>query len=79
MSSTTMVSRAPQLADGLAGAVDAREILEQELEPGRCRGRVGDDGVDAAVAEQVGQARLAAEPVAVGVDVRGQAHPLSRH
>ena len=30
-----------------AGAIDAGEILEQELEPGRCRGRVGDDGVDA--------------------------------
>ena len=61
------------------GAVHAWQVLEQEAEAGRSGRGIGDDGLDAAVAQQVGQAGLAAEPVAVGIDVGGQADPLPGH
>ena len=79
MSSTTMVSARRSSRTASGGAVDAGQVLEQEGEAGR-RGRgVGDDGVDAAVAQQVRQPGLAAEPVAVRIDVGGQADPLPGH
>ena len=62
-----------------AGAIDAGQVLEEEREPGRGRRGVGDDGVDALRPEQVRQPGLAAEPIAVRIDVGGQADPLARH
>ena len=38
---------APELADAFPGAVDARQVLEEECESGRGGGGVRDDAVDA--------------------------------
>ncbi len=59
-------------------AVDARQVIEKETEAGRSGARIGDDRVDALAPEQMHQPDFAADPVAVGVHVGSDAHPLAR-
>jgi hypothetical protein len=66
----------PKLLDRFRGAIDPRQVIEQEAEPGRGEARVGDHRVDALGAEQMDQADLAAEAVPVGVYVGRDADPL---
>ena len=70
---------APELADALPGVIDARQVVKEEGKPGGGRSGVGDDGVDALRPEQVRQPGLAAEAIAVRIDVGGQADSLARH
>ena len=68
-----------ELLHRLLGSIHPGQVLEQELEPrGRGRG-IGDDRLDPAVAQQVGQPGLAAEAVAVRIHVGCEANPLPRH
>jgi hypothetical protein len=68
---------APQLLHGLGGPIHAGKILEEEVEPGRRRGGVGDHDLHAPRAQQMGQPGFAAESVSVRVDMGGEADPLS--
>ena len=78
MSSTTMRSARRISFTASGGLLHAGQVLEQEHESGRRRGRIGDHHVDPSRLQQMRQPRLAAQPIAVGIDVRGEADPLSR-
>ena len=69
---------AADLLHRLPGLLHSRQVLEQEHEPRRRGRRIGDHDVDAARLQQVSQTRLAAEAVAVGIDVSREADALSR-
>ena len=56
---------AAELLHRLGGAIYPGQVLEQEAETRRRGRRVGDHDVHAASPQQVGEARLAAETVAV--------------
>ena len=65
-----------KLFHSLTRSIDAGQVIEEEAEAGRRGARIGDNGVDALGPEQVHQPDLAADPVAVGIYVGGDAHPL---
>jgi hypothetical protein len=69
---------AAELPDRLMGPVDPGQVVKQEAEARRGGARVGDDRLDALGSQQVNQPDLAAEPIAVRVDVGGDADPLTR-
>ena len=65
--------------DGVGGAIEAGVVAKEELETGRCRGRVGDDDIHPLGPEAERQPDFAAEAVAIGVDVGGQDNPAAGH
>ena len=58
-------------------AIDARQIMEEEVVAFRSRRRVGDNHVAALGAQQVREAGLTAQPVSVGIDMGGETDPLA--
>ncbi len=70
---------APKLLDGFGGPVYAGEVIEEEGEAWRRGRRIGDRDVHALAPKQVGQPRLAAEPITIGIDVGGETHPPPGH
>ncbi len=69
---------AADLLHRLRGPVDAGQVVQQELESRRRGRRVGDHRVGAERTQQVHHRHFAAESVAVGIDVGGDADPLAR-
>jgi hypothetical protein len=67
-----------ELLDRLRGAVDAGQLFEQKPEAGGRRRRIGDADLETASPQQVGQRRLTAEAVTVGIDVGGETDALTR-
>jgi hypothetical protein len=67
-----------ELLYGLRRAVHTRQVVEEEAEPGGSRARVRNRGGDSLAPKQVHQSHLTAEPVAIGVYVRGDADSLAR-
>ena len=78
MSSTTITSAVRSVLHRLRGAVHPWQILEEKREAVGRRSGIGDDHLDAQPAQQMGQPDLAAEAVAIRIDVGGQADPLPR-
>ena len=67
--------RAPQLFHRFGAAVHAGQRLKQEIVPGRGRSGIGDHDLNTARAQEVGESGLTPQPIAIGIDVGGQADP----